>query len=292
MWVYHGEGDIDVQEDDDGTLVVGYEYMSWDGNDQAPPDDEGQAKDVILDDSERGVQGLIQNLYTVASHGVGGNLYQQIMEEAKRELYPGCTEESRLSFIIKLLHIKVYNRIPNSGFDAILELLSSSLKNVTGLPKPYNDLKSLLRKPGFGYESIHVCKYDCALFWKDHEEDDHCPICGYTRWKVNKEGRKKVPHKVLRYFPIIPRLQRLFISKQQAQYARWHKEKRVPVENEMRHPANGEAWKEFDDSFKSFADDSRSLRLAIATDGFNPFGQMTNSYSIWPVIVVPYNFAP
>jgi hypothetical protein len=32
-WVYHGEGDIDVQEDDDGTLAVGYEYMSWDGND-------------------------------------------------------------------------------------------------------------------------------------------------------------------------------------------------------------------------------------------------------------------
>ena len=291
-WVYHGEGDIDVQEDDDGTLAIGYEYMSWDQNDQAPLDDEGQAKDVILDDSERGVQGLIQDLYTAASHGVGGNLYQQIMEEAKRELYPGWTEESRLSFIIKLLHIKVYNRIPNSGFDAILELLSSSLKNVTGLPKSYNELKSLLQKLGFGYESIHVCKYDCALFWKDHEEDDHCPICGYTRWKVNKEGRKKVPHKVLHYFPIIPRLQRLFISKQRAQYARWHKEKRVPVENEMRHPADGEAWKEFDDSFKSFADDPRSLRLAIATDGFNPFGQMTNSYSIWPVIVVPYNFAP
>ncbi|KAL5667862.1 hypothetical protein ACJX0J_020083, partial [Zea mays] len=49
------EGDIDVQEDDDGTLAVGYEYMSWDGNKQAPLDDEGQAKDVILDDSERGL---------------------------------------------------------------------------------------------------------------------------------------------------------------------------------------------------------------------------------------------
>jgi len=55
----------------------------------------------------------------------------------------------------------------------------------------------------------------------------------------------------------------------------------------MRHPADGEAWKEFDDTFKSFADDPRSLRLAIAIDEFNPFGQMTNSYSIWPVIVVP-----
>jgi hypothetical protein len=60
----------------------------------------------------------------------------------------------------------------------------------------------------------------------------------------------------------------------------------------MRHPVDGEAWKEFDDTFKSFADDPCSLRLAIATDGFNTFGQMTNSYSIWPVTVVPYNFPP
>jgi len=40
----------------------------------------------------------------------------------------------------------------------------------------------------------------------------------------------------------------------------------------MRHPVDGEAWKEFDETFKSFANDPRSLRLAIATDGFNPFG--------------------
>ena len=134
-----------------------------------------------------------------------------------------------------------------------------------------------------------MCKYDCALFWGEHAKVDHCPVCGETRWKVNQVGRKKVPHKVLRYFPIIPHLQRLFISKQWAQMARWHKDKRVVVENEIRHPADGEAWKDFDDTYKTFADDARNLRLAIATDGFNPFGQMTNSYSIWPVIVVPYN---
>jgi hypothetical protein len=109
---------------------------------------------------------------------------------------------------------------------------------------------------------------------------------------VNKEGRNKIPHKVLHYFPIIPRLQSFFISKQRAQYARWHKHKRVPVENEMRHLADGEAWNEFDDTYKSFAYDPRRLRLAIATDGFNRFGQMTNSYSIWVVIVVPFNFPP
>jgi hypothetical protein len=153
---------------------------------------------------------MIQDFHDEASHGFGGNLYKELMEEAKHELYPGYTEESRLSFIIKLLHIKVYNRITTFGFDAFLELLSSLLKNVPELPKSYNEMKALLWKLGFGYESINVCKYDCALFWKDNEEDDHCLVCGFTRWKVNKEGKKKVPHKVLRYFPIIPCLQRIF----------------------------------------------------------------------------------
>jgi hypothetical protein len=113
------------------------------------------------------------------------------MEEAKCELYPGCAEESRLTFIIKLLHIKVYNQVTTSGFDAFLELLSSSLKNVPGLPKSYNEMKAVIRKLGFGYVSIDVCKYDCALFWKDHAGDDRCPVCGFTRWKVNREGKKK-----------------------------------------------------------------------------------------------------
>ena len=71
----------------------------------------------------------------------------------------------------------------NSRFNAFLELLSTLLKNVTGLPKSYNKTKALLWKLGFGYVAIHVCKYDCALFWKDHENDDHGPVCGESRWK-------------------------------------------------------------------------------------------------------------
>jgi hypothetical protein len=41
------------------------------------------------------------------------------------------------------------------------------------------------------------------------------------------EGKRKVPHKVLRYFPIIPRLQRFFVSKKLSENTRWHKDKRV-----------------------------------------------------------------
>jgi hypothetical protein len=43
----------------------------------------------------------------------------------------------------------------------------------------------------------------------------------------------------------------------------------------MSHPADGEAWKEFDRRESTFAADPRNLRLALATDGFNPFGNMS-----------------
>ena len=32
--------------------------------------------------------------------------------------------------------------------------------------------------------------------------------------------------------------------------------------------------------------------MGIATDGFNSFGNMHNSYRMWPVILVPYNLPP
>jgi hypothetical protein len=39
-------------------------------------------------------------------------------------------------------------------------------------------MKAMLWKLGFGYESIDVCRYDCALFRDDHKDDDHCQFVG------------------------------------------------------------------------------------------------------------------
>lgn len=35
-----------------------------------------------------------------------------------------------------------------------------------------------------------------------------------------------------------------------------------------------------------------NLRLGLATDGFNPFGRLDSRYSIWPVVLIPYNLPP
>ena len=60
----------------------------------------------------------------------------------------------------------------------------------------------------------------------------------------------------------------------------------------MSHPTDGEAWKHFDRKYPSFAADARNLRLAIATDGFNPFGKISTTYIMWPVLVKHLSLPP
>jgi len=60
----------------------------------------------------------------------------------------------------------------------------------------------------------------------------------------------------------------------------------------MTHPTDGKAWEDFDKWWPNFAEDPRNLRLGLATDGFNPFSNMSSSYSMWPVFVIPYNLPP
>jgi hypothetical protein len=192
---------------------------------------------------------------------------------------------------MRLLDIKTYNQVTNKAFDLFRSLLRAALPWVD-FPKSYANVKSVLSENGLGYETIHVCKFDCALFWGDHKDNIHCPVCGFSRWR-DPNGIKKVPQKVLRYFPIIPRLQRFFVSTELSTQTRWHKEKRVVDDEVLRHPADGKAWKHFDENFGWFSDDPRNIRLGIATDGFNPYSSnVSRSYSMWPVFVIPYNFPP
>jgi hypothetical protein len=46
-----------------------------------------------------------------------------------------------------------------------------------------------------------------------------------------------------------------------AKDAQWHESKRRPVKNELSHPAEGEAWKQFNKSWPTFAKDVRNLKL-------------------------------
>nr|GEY30394.1 hypothetical protein [Tanacetum cinerariifolium] len=63
-------------------------------------------------------------------------------------------------------------------------------------------------------------------------------------------------------------------------------------DGKLRHLADGLAWKAFDARYPKFASDPHSVRLGLASDGFNPFRTMSTSYSTWPVVLIPYNLPP
>ena len=60
----------------------------------------------------------------------------------------------------------------------------------------------------------------------------------------------------------------------------------------MRHPVDGKAWQEFDKRHPQFTDDVRNVRLGLAADEFNLFGNMSLSYSMWLVVLTIYNLPP
>ena len=60
----------------------------------------------------------------------------------------------------------------------------------------------------------------------------------------------------------------------------------------MVHPSDGESWTHFDEIHCEKAEEARNVRVALATDGFNPYGMMATSYSCWPVFVIPLNLPP
>jgi hypothetical protein len=100
-----------------------------------------------------------------------------------------------------------------------------------------------------------------------------------------------VAYKKLRYFPITPRLQRLFISLRTAEHMTWH-QAHDAVDGVMVHSSNGESWKLFNSVHPHFSVKSRNVRLRLCTDGFNSFGSFAAPYSRWPVILTVYNLPP
>ena len=109
---------------------------------------------------------------------------------------------------------------------------------------------------------------------------------------INDGKGKKIPYKLLWYFPLKFRLQQLFISRKIAKKMRWHKDRPRSESNTLIHLPDGEAWKSFDEQYLEFARESCNVRLGLATDRFNPFGNMSNAYSIWPVVLLAYNLSP
>ncbi|GKC14009.1 hypothetical protein Tco_1010791 [Tanacetum coccineum] len=191
------------------------------------------------------------------------NEFEELYASANEELYPGCDYVTRLDFMAKFTYFKAKGRLTDSIFNEMLEFFQNVFPISKGfkLPPSYYAIKKTFKMIGLG-------------------------------WKDSNTSGKKVPKKVLRYFPIIPRLQRLYKSSYTAMDMIWHATGKCTEPGKMQHPIDGGAWKKFNTKYLDFAKEPINIRLGLAADGFNPFGNLSQDYSMWPVILTTYNLPP
>ncbi|GJW48648.1 putative reverse transcriptase domain-containing protein [Tanacetum coccineum] len=219
--------------------------------------------------------------------------FQELLLDAEKPLYEGCPDFTKLSAIVKLLNLKGKYGCSDKFFTELLGLLKKMLPAGNEMVEKTYQAKKVMKLMGSGYKKIHVCINNCLLYWKDDKDLTACRTCGISRWKVDNKTHKvyeNIPAKVMWYFPIIPRLQRLFKIQSISEDLRWHATRRI-TDGVLRHPADSQAWRTIDEKFPEIAEDPRNLRLGISADGVD-VNTGNRHHSVWPVLTVIYNLPP
>ncbi|KAL6518135.1 hypothetical protein OROMI_033836 [Orobanche minor] len=271
FWKYNGE---DKVEHSSSNWTSNYQFVDTDTNVMAD-----------IEDSNSGDEKDIPNVINEELHD-HPDMHEKLKHDAALPLWPGCTKASKLSAVLTLYNLKAGHQVSDVFFTELLTTISELLPDGNVLPRRTYEAKQMLKSIGLIHDRIHACPNDCILYRKEYAELDECPKCGTKRYK---DGN--YPAKIMWYFPLLPRLRRLYASAKDAKHLTWHHDGRIK-DGMLRHPANSPQWKTFDNTYQDFGKEPRNIRLALSTDGMNTYKLQNNSHSTWPVILIIYNLAP
>ena len=88
--------------------------------------------------------------------------FYKLVKEGQEELYPGCKDFSRLSFLIRLFVYKRDHKLSNAAFTDLLKHLKAMMPSAK-LPKSFHEASSVLKALGLDYIKIDACPNDCIL---------------------------------------------------------------------------------------------------------------------------------
>ena len=165
-------------------------------------------------------------------------------EAAATPLFEG-SELSSMGTTYLLLNFGKLHACTDVYMDELFRTLSTSvLPKSNSLPSSYRAASQYVKRLEHSYKSCNICPNNCRVYRNTLANVDSCLKCRAPR---KKRARKSlVPHKVLRHFPLIPRLKRMFRSPVQAAAMTWwalhHSDDGV-----MRHVSHSKQWKWIND---------------------------------------------
>ena len=113
-----------------------------------------------------------------------------LLKDGIEELYEGCRKYSKLSFLLRLYHIKCLCDMTDKAMTMVLELLKDAFENAK-IPTSFYEAKKVIYKLGLNYTKIDVCPKSCRLYWEEDENLQICKHCRQSRWKAKGNNGKK-----------------------------------------------------------------------------------------------------
>ena len=151
---------------------------------------------------------------------------KHMLEDYRTLLYPDCKQgHKKLATTLELLQWKASNGLSDNAFEKFLKLIKILLPEGNTLPETTYEAKKVVCPLGLEAQKIHACPNDCILYCDEYENLDSCPVCNACRYKIPRDDpgdvegiriKKRVPTKVMWYFPLIPHLKHLFMNKMNA----------------------------------------------------------------------------
>jgi hypothetical protein len=171
--------------------------------------------------------------------------YYEALFASQKPLHEN-TEVTQLDAIAHLMAFKCHRNLCRDGFDELLVVIGSILLKGHLLLKNFYYSTILLSDLKMSCQQIHACPNGCMLFRKEHADTNYCIKCKSSRYfevDPNGDGQKRqttIANNILRYLPVLPRIQRLFMTEDTAQQMRWAVEGNRYTDK-MIHPSDGSA---------------------------------------------------
>ena len=137
--------------------------------------------------------------------------FNEMLESSKRPLHKHI-ELCQLDAISQIIALKAQFNLGRECYDAMMTVFGRFLPKGHVLPTNLYQSDKIFRALKVPYEKIHAYENGCALFRLQYADLNYCPICVSSRYVVVDNGmgentQTKIPVNVLRYMPIVPRLQ-------------------------------------------------------------------------------------
>src|SRR3954470_4340564 len=98
------------------------------------------------------------------------------------------------------MQLKAKQKWTDESYDDMMTLWNARLPKDNTCPTSIAEAKKVLCPLNLPHIKYHVYLNDCINYRGEDAEKTICPVCGVSRYKTGK----KVPRKLVWYFPITP----------------------------------------------------------------------------------------